>query len=147
MSNEAVPQIVSDVLYGISLRPQELALFADHAQFQLRYSPIFDDPAQKTTEHFKLLVVEISCQLPPDMSVGRSQGQDLELLRCGWQLELKTSEACRPDSLVESEDELPMLLEHMAACVNRLAGEAQVDAPLPEETIQRLVKQYRQKHG
>ncbi len=147
MSDEAVPQIVSDVLYGISMRPQELAMYTEYAQFNLRYAPIFDDPSEECTEHFKLLVVEVTCQLPPDISVGRQQGQDLELLRCGWQLELKTAKPCRPDSLPELPEELPLLFDRMSACINRLAKDAGVDDVFHKETIERLVKQYRQKHG
>ncbi len=147
MVEVTAPQIVSDVLYGINIRPQELSMYKEYAQFKLRYSPIFDDPAVEATEHFKLMVVEITCQLPPDISIGRAQGQDLELLRCGWQLEMHTAQACRVDQVPELPEEVPMLLEHMAQTVNRLAEDAHIDPPMPEESIERLVKQYRQRHG
>ena len=147
MSTDADPQIVSDVLYGISMRPQELELYKDYAQFRLRYSPIFDDPEEEATEHFKLLVVEVHCQLPPDIEVGRHKGGELDLLRCGWQLEMKTAAACRVDSVPELPEELPLLLGKVAETVNRLAEDAHIDGPLPDEALERLLKQYRQRHG
>ena len=147
MVEVTAPQIVSDVLYGINIRPQELSMYKEYAQFKLRYSPIFDNPELEATEHFKLMVVEITCQLPPDISIGREKGQDLELLRCGWQLEMHTALPCRVDEVPELPEEVPMILEHMASTVNRLAEDAQIDPPMPAEAIERLVKQYRQRHG
>lgn len=121
-------------------------MYADQARFNLRYAPIFDEAEAESTQHFKLMVVEITCQLPPDPSIGRARALDFELLRCGWQLELKTAEPCRVDAVPELDEEVPLLLGRMAACVNRLADEARVDAPMPVDTINHLVDEYRRKH-
>ena len=147
MDKDQAPQIVSDALYGINIRPQELDLYKEYAQFNLRYSPIFDDPSTETDEHFKLLVIEITCQLPPDIELGRSKAQDLDLLRCGWQLQLKTPQPIRVDAIAEMEEELPMLLKKVAVTVKRLADDAGIDDPMPEEAQQRLIDEYRKRHG
>src|SRR5215469_8565175 len=102
------PTIVGDRLYGVSLRPQELDLYRERAAISLRYSPIFDDPHELTQSHFKLLVLEISVVLGPEDEVGIAGAGSLELAKCGWELELASSEPCRVGALPERADELPL---------------------------------------
>ncbi len=84
------PTIVADRLYGISLRPHELALHGERVSFSVRYGTIGDDiPA---TTHFRLLVLEIHATV--ELEDG-APPQRLELLRCGWELELATPAPCR----------------------------------------------------
>ena len=147
MDKDKAPQIVSDALYGINIRPQELDLYKEYAQFNLRYSPIFDDPSEESTEHYKLLVIEITCQLPPDIEIGRSKARDLDLLRCGWQLQLQSPEPIRVDAIGEDAEELPFLLEKVAQTVKRLAEDAGIDDPIPAEAQARLIDEYRKRHG
>lgn len=139
-------KIVADVLYGISMRPQELAMYGDKATFSLRYAPMFDDPQHLSQEHFKMLVVESHCQLPPDVELGQSGYRDLELLRCGWQLELQSAEPCALAEVTESEQEMELLLNRVADTVNDLAVRADIEPPMPDEVLTRLLAEYRRKH-
>lgn len=132
-----------DVLYALTIRAQELDLYRDRAQISLRYAPIFDDPAQLQQEHFKLLVVELLCELPPDVAQDRLQTQELELLKCGWQLTVHTSAPCRADAVPEDACELPLLLARISDAVGLLCERAGLAHPLTEETQARLVAHYR----
>jgi hypothetical protein len=139
--------VAGDVLYGIELRPQELLLYGDEIPFQLRYAPIFEDPAAVVREHYKLLVLECIKTLPPDLAVGRTQAMELRLMKVGWQLQVTTAEAIRCDAIGESPGEVPFLLARIAETVNGLAQKAGVDAPMPEGVVARLGEQYRRYHG
>ncbi len=68
-------RIVADRLYGIQLRPQELALYGEQVRIDLRYAPVFEDPDEVTATHYKLLVCEISAELPADDALRRPAGQ------------------------------------------------------------------------
>lgn len=139
---ESEPRIVGDRLYGISMRPHELALYGDRVAFQLRYSPIFDDPDEEATTHFKLLVLEVGCELPPDSELGVGERR-LELVKCGWELEVATDHPCATARLPERPDEVPLLLGRVAETVNELARRAGLEAPLGPEVTDRLVAHYR----
>ena len=70
----ASARIVADRLYGIQLRPQELALYGEQVRIDLRYAPVFEDPDEVTATHYKLLVCEISAELPADDALRRPSG-------------------------------------------------------------------------
>jgi hypothetical protein len=136
------PKIVSDRLYGITMRPQELALYGEQVEFNLRYSAIFDREDEVTDKHFKLLVLEIVAELPADDELGREAGA-LLLVKCGWELELSTAEPCRVGTLDELTEELPRLLDRVAETINELARRARLEAPLGPELVTTLLHRYR----
>ncbi len=137
------PSLVGDRLYGIHMRPQELALHGERVSFELRYSPIFDDASELATSHFKLLVLEIHAEPPAGEAPARTAGRPLQLLKCGWELELSTPRACQVGTLVELDDEVPRLLGRIADTVNDLAGRAGLEAPLGPDLVADLVGRYR----
>lgn len=137
MQSPMPPTISADRLYGISMRPHELAHYGEAVTFSLRYGSIFDDPAEETSAHFTLLVLEIHA------AEGTGpEGQRLELLRCGWEMERTTVLPCRVDSVPELPSEVPLLLSRVADTVNELARRAGLEAPLGSTVIDRLLLQY-----
>ncbi len=138
-----VPTIAGDRLYGISLRPQELAIYGDAVSFALRYGPVVDDPSAELKQHFKLLVLEIHADLKQDDALAHGKPRKLQLLKCGWELELNTVTACRTDSLSEQDTEVPRLLGRIADTVNELARRAGLEAPLGPELVTDLLQRYR----
>jgi hypothetical protein len=135
-------QRLDDRLYGISLRPQELALYGEKVSFSLRYGPVTEDEPQATSKHFKLLVLEIHAQVNAGDDLGRAAPRRLQLLKCGWELELGTEQPCLTTELPENVDEIRYLLSKIADTVNELARRAQLEAPLGPEVIADLVQQY-----
>lgn len=138
-----VPIIAGDRLYGISLRPQELAIYGDAVSFALRYGPVVDDPLAELKQHFKLLVLEIHADLKQDDALAHGKPRKLQLLKCGWELELTTVTTCRTDSLSEQDVEVPRLLGRIADTVNELARRAGLEAPLGPELVTDLLQRYR----
>jgi hypothetical protein len=138
-----VPTLAGDRLYGISLRPQELAIYGDAVSFALRYGPVVDDPAAELNQHFKLLVLEIHADLKQDDALAHGKPRKLQLLKCGWELELNTVAACRTAALCEQDIEVPRLLERIADTVNELARRAGLEAPLGPELVTDLLQRYR----
>jgi hypothetical protein len=138
------PTLSSDRLYGITMRPQELAVYGERVEFSLRYSPIFDHEDETTDTHYKLLVLEISAELSEEDELKRATHGPLLLVKCGWELELKTAAPCRVGTLVELPEELPRLLERVAETVNELARRARLEAPLGPELVASLVARYRE---
>lgn len=134
--------IVADRLYGISMRPQELALYGERVRCEMRYQPIFDDADEVTATHFKLLVLELSAEVPAGEELGEGGGE-LQLVKCGWELELRTAEPCRVGTLAELPEELPRALGRVAATVNDLAERAGIDPPLPASVVADLVREHR----
>ncbi len=139
----AKPTIVADRLYGITMRPQELALYGEKVAFNVRYSPIYEDADEITETHFKLLVFEISAELAPGDELAADAGKSLQLVKCGWELELKAPSACRVGTLVELPDEMPLLLGKVADAINDLARRAKLEAPMGPELVTTLLHQYR----
>ncbi len=133
---------VADRLYGITFRPQELALYGERVQFDLRYAAMFDDPSEVTERHFSLLVLEITAEIPADEGLARNGGR-MQLLKCGWELERRADPAQQVDTLPEAPGDVARLLERIAATVNDLAGRAGLGAPLGPEVITSLLHQYR----
>jgi hypothetical protein len=142
-ATSTVPTITGDRLYGISLRPQELAIYGDAVSFALRYGPVVDDPSAELNQHFKLLVLEIHADLKQDDALAHGKPRKLQLLKCGWELELNTVAACRTAALSEQDTEVPRLLERIADTVNELARRAGLEAPLGPELVSDLLQRYR----
>jgi hypothetical protein len=134
------PVISGDRLYGITMRPQELALYGERISCEVRYSGIVDDEAVASSRHYKLLVLEIEVSLPG--ATGASPRR-LQLLKCGWELELTSASSCRVDELSELDEEVPLLLARIADTVNELARRAGLEAPLGPELVAELVQRYR----
>jgi hypothetical protein len=137
------PTIAGDRLYGISLRPQELAIYGEAVSFSLRYGPVVEDPSSELTQHFKLLVLEVHADLNQDDALAHGKPRKLQLLKCGWEIELTTPNACRTDSLSERDDEVPTLLARIADTINDLARRAGLEAPLGPDLIEDLLQRYR----
>jgi hypothetical protein len=136
------PTIAGDRLYGISIHPQELALYGDKVEFHLRYSPIFDDENEVAERHFKLMVLEIFAEIPADNAM-RSRGSRLQLLKCGWELELEVGVPVQVGTLTELDNEVPLLLGRIADTVNELARRARLEAPLGPDVVKGLIADYR----
>src|SRR3954468_19079923 len=102
----AAPRIVADRLYALEIRPQELAVHGERVRFDLRYGAIFDDPSEVAVRHFKLLVCERRAPRPPDAP---SDGDELQLLKIGWELELSPASPVRVGTLPEAAEEVPLL--------------------------------------
>ena len=128
-------QVIADRLYGLSFRPQELALHGESVQVQLRYSPIFDDAAACTERHFSLLVLEMWAEPTP--------GERLELIRIGWELERLSPTPVAAGSVFESLAEVPLLLDRIAVTINELAHKAGLPPALGPEAVTTLLHRYR----
>jgi len=137
------PRIVADRLYGLTIRPQELALYGDQVRFALRYAPMFDDATELASTHFKLLVLEVDAPMPKE--AGQSGERRLDLLKIGWELELACDVPCKVGSLPEQAGEMPRLLDRMADTVNELARRAGLEAPFTPDVVDRLLTDYRQR--
>ncbi|MBA3700885.1 MAG: hypothetical protein H0W78_18705 [Planctomycetes bacterium] len=138
-----ITTIVGDRLYGISLRPQELAIYGEAVSFSLRYGPVVEDPSAELRQHFKLLVLEVHADLGQDDALAHGKPRKLQLLKCGWEIELATATACRSDTIGERDDEVPLLMERIADTVNELARRAVLEAPLGPDLIADLLQRYR----
>lgn len=141
----AVPVAIdSDRLYGVSYRPQELALYGDRVRFQVRCAPVFDDPEEVTDTHFRLMVLEITADLPADQADSvESAAGDLQVLKIGWELTLRTAIPQQVGTLEEGLGEAARLLERIADAVNDLARRAGLEAPLGPEVVTHLLTTYR----
>ena len=137
----SAPALTSDRLYGVSYRPQELALYGEKVRFQLRSAAMFDDPEEITDTHFRLLVLEIHADLPADDELGR-QGGSLQLLKIGWEATLSTATPQRVGTVGEVPGEVARLLDRIADTVNDLARRAGLEAPLGPEVITHLLTRY-----
>ena len=137
---QTVPLISGDRLYGIAMRPQELALYGERVSCEVRYSPIVDDEAVAAERHYKLLVLEIAVDLA---SATAGPARRLQLLKCGWELELTSASPCRVAELPELAEEVPLLLARIADTVNELARRAELEAPLGPQLVADLVQRYR----
>jgi hypothetical protein len=137
------PRQVADRLYGITLRPQELALYGQRVAFDLRYAPMAEPGDPPATAHFRLMVLEVVARLDPDDELAR-QGQDTLLVaKCGWELELATDQPCATVALAEAPGEAPLLLGRIADTINDLARRAGVAPPLGPEVVTGLLLRYR----
>ncbi len=145
-------RIVADRLYGITMRPQELAMYGEHVDFDLRYTAIFDDAEEVTTTHFSLLVLEASAVVALEAAALAAAAPDelpdatkkrVLLVKCGWELERETSAPMRVGTLPEAVEELPRLLERIADTVNELARRAKLEAPFGPELITTLLHRFR----
>ncbi len=135
---------VADRLYGITLRPQEMALYGDRLRISLHYAPMVDEPAEPTTVHFTLLVLEGVVVLPDDAAeFGEMAGSELNVLKIGWELEMSTPEPVRSQDLAEEPEEVPRLLGRIADTVNELARRAGLEAPFGPDVTNGLIARYR----
>ena len=88
-------------------------------------------------------MLEIHADLKQDDALAHGKPRKLQLLKCGWEIELTTATACRGDALVERDDEVPLLLERIADTVNDLARRAALEAPLGPDLVADLLQRYR----
>jgi len=145
MNAGIIPTLAGDRLYSINLRPQELALYGERVDFSLRYGPIGADADGPDRTHYKLLVLEITVDLPPDDELAAGKPLHLQLLKCGWELTLTTSHDCLITALQETDQEVPHLLGRIADTVNELSRRAGLEAPLAPTVIEQLTTTYRLK--
>lgn len=136
---------VADRLYGIMLRPQEMALYGDRLRISLHYAPMCDDPTAPATAHFTLLVLEGVVAVPDEAAeFGELAGQELQVLKVGWELELSTAESVAPQAMTEHPEEVPRLLDRIADTVNELARRAGLEAPFGPDVVRGLLSRYRE---
>jgi hypothetical protein len=138
-----LPVITADRLYSISVRPQELDLYGDALTFALRYAPMIDAPDEQHTTHFKILVVEVTARISPEDRTAFGGHETLQVAKCGWEVELTTSAPAVTATLVELPEELPLLLNRIAATINDLARRARIPEPLGTDIVTQLIYQYR----
>jgi len=138
-----IPSIVADSLYSLSFRPQELSLYAEKVAIGLRYGAIFDEHSEFSEHHYKLLVIEFSVTLEPDDALAEGIIGPLELLKCGWELELQTVAPCLVGTIEELPEEAPLLLGRIAETVNDLARRAKLEMPFTPELVATLLAEYR----
>jgi hypothetical protein len=150
--------IWSDRLYGIAMRPQELILCGDQVEVAVRFSPIFDDPAERTCEHFFLLVLEITAPAPEELAAAaRTSGAasaaptarpaQIELLKIGWELTIELPTMAQVGTLVGEEEQVMHLLRRMAGTVNMLAQQASVEEPLGPAMVETIFASYRRRQS
>ena len=140
-----MPKLVADRLYGVTLRPQELALYGERLHLSLHYAPMFDEADAAATQHFKLLVLEGEVAFPEDQALGDMAGRRVQVLKIGWELEVETDQPIRPVDLAEDPGEVPRLLDRIADTVNELARRAGLEAPFGPEVVQSLLDEYRRR--
>ncbi len=136
--------MIADRLYGITMKPQELSVYGDSLTVSLSYAPMYEDPTAVADTHFKLLVLEASVEVPEDDNLGDISGSELEVLKIGWELEVTADPACSVADLVESDEEMPRLLDRVADTVNELARRAGLEAPFGPDIIAGLLQRYRE---
>lgn len=136
-----VPRITGDRLYGISIRPQELAVYGEQVRFELRYAPIFDREDEALSEHFKLMVLEVSCEVPPDDELALPSRQ-LELVKCGWELSLETDRPWPSNDLPLIEGEIRYVLDRIADTVNELARRGGLEIPMGREVVDDIAARF-----
>ena len=88
-------------------------------------------------------MLEVHADVPADDALGQGRPRRLQLIKCGWEVELATSAPCRVGVLQELPEEVPRLLARIADTVNDLARRAALEAPLGPELVADLVERYR----
>ena len=139
-------RLVGDRLYGVDYKPHELSMYGERVNFHLRWSPIADDLAQSETTHYRLLVLEITAEVPEDAADPR-RGQVVELLKIGWECELETDELAAAQDLDDPLDQLRHALTAAADTVNELARRAGYEAPLGTDVVDSLLAASQQGEG
>ena len=91
-------RITEDVLYAIDYHPQELAMYGNQVNVDLRFAPMVDDPETPVSEVPLLLVVQAHTMVKP--SGGETRRFDL--LKIGWQIVVTCDEAVNPRQASES---------------------------------------------
>ena len=137
------PVIAADRLYGISFRPQELAMYGGAVSFALRYAPMAEEGDPPATSHCKVLVLEITARLDPADELARQGQRELSVAKCGWEIDLTTADPCRSIDLPELAEEVPLLLERIADTLNELARRAGLPPPMGIEVVTHLLHRYR----
>jgi len=138
-----IPSIVSESLYSLSFRPQELSLYAEKVAIGLRYGSIFDEESEFSQRHFKLLVIEFTVTLDADDALAAGVTGPLELLKCGWELELQTVAPCLVGTVEELPEEASLLIGRISETVNDLARRAKLETPFTPELVASLLAEYR----
>ncbi len=126
------PSLAGDRLYSIAFRPQELAMFGGAVAIDVRYAAMADNGDPPATRHFRLLVVEVTAQVPASEfgEAASDPPHDVQLLKIGWELELATTLPCPATGLGTSPEEAPLLAGRIADTVNDLAKRAGIDPPI-----------------
>jgi hypothetical protein len=136
-------RLVADRLYGITLKPQELALYGGKVLFDLRFAPMAEERDEPATSHFKLMVLEVVAQLDPADELARQGHARLLVAKCGWELEFATDQPCRTLDLPEAPQEAALALERIADTINDLARRAGIGQPLGPDVVTQLLLRYR----
>ncbi len=135
-------RIVADRLYGLTIRPQELALYGAQARCVLRSAVMAEDPAQPAAQHHRLVVLEVDVLIPATDAL-HADSPVLQVLKVGWELDLAADPPVPADLLPESPDEARFALERLAASVNRVCAEAGQPPALEPALVDEILMAYR----
>jgi hypothetical protein len=134
--------LAADRLYALSIRPQEWDGLRPHAELGLRWGPLADDPEAPARRHWFLLVVEALVRIPAGDPLAAQHPDGLEVLRCGWEVELELPVDLPASAIDGDPDLVGRLLIQVAALVNSTAGHAGVEELLSQAMIDGLQQRF-----
>jgi hypothetical protein len=132
--------LAADRLYALSIRPQEWDGLREHAELAWRWSPLADDREAPATRHWFLLVLECRVRPPQGDPLAEGNAQGLEVLRCGWEVELEVPVALPPAAIDEDRALIAALFAKIAETVNLVGERAGVGELVTAAMRERLVQ-------
>jgi hypothetical protein len=131
-------RIIEDVLYAIDFHPQEMAMYGNQVNFDLRFAPMAEDADQPANEVPLLLVVQAHTMVQPSGGERRR----FDLLKIGWQIVVASDAAVVPRVLLDQRRFLDHMLQKSAETVNQLAQQAGVEAALAPDLLDEIAAAY-----
>jgi hypothetical protein len=135
-------RILADRLYGLTIRPQELAFYGAQARCTLRSAVMAEDPAAPAAVHHRLVVLEVDV-LVPETDALHADTPVLQVLKVGWELDLAVEPPVPAAALGEDPGEARLALDRLAACVNRVCADAGQAAVLTPDLLDEVLMAYR----
>jgi hypothetical protein len=135
-------RITADRLYGLTIRPQELAFYGAQARCVLRSAVMAEDPATPSATHHRLVVLEVDV-LVPETDVLHEESQVIQVLKAGWELDLAVDPPVSAEDLWEDPGEARHALERLAACINRVCADAGQPPALAPTLVDEILMAYR----
>ncbi|MFM2092622.1 MAG: hypothetical protein RLZZ127_3111 [Planctomycetota bacterium] len=135
-------RIVGDRLYGLTIRPQELAFYGAAVRCALRTALMAEDAAVAAERHHRLVVLEVEALVPEEDAL-HAESPVIQVLKVGWELELAVDPPQPAAALAEDPAEVRHALERIAASVNRLSQEAGQGEVLGPDLRDRILMEYR----
>ncbi len=135
-------RIVADRLYGLTIRPQELAFYGDKARCTLRSAVMAEEPDVPAAVHHRLVVLEIEV-LIPEADALHADSPVLHVLKAGWELDVAVDPPVSATALGEDPGEARLALDRLAACINRVCADAGQAAVLTPDLLDEVLMAYR----